>query len=539
MAVFSRIISTIALGSLIASVAGSPSGSSSGALKARHAEHARRDKSNNLATRGRHARRSDAKSSHCAAKRTTAVATSTGSAEADQSVPTTTSKAVVVTTTTSATQPATSTTSSGGGGSCGSTKAGLTWTDNSLNTQGQFTKSCWCYNWGSGYCSTESGIENVPMLWGNDGNRVSEWKAATAGKYFDHCLAFNEPDIGGQSNMSPQDAASAYQTNFVPANCGKRGTPATATGVKWLQEWMTACGNDCPWDFIPFHIYTVSSANAISVIKSFQAAWPDAELWITEIGCMDYSGNNEYCTDDMANSMMQDVKAYINSQPKITHWAWYQTATTTNIDISNSLMNSDGTPSDFYYSWFGNRYYSFLGHELEMLRLYWFGVVAFISLAKSSVLPATTTPATTASAWSDLDITADDPDITAADPDFTSYPTFPTQLTEPAHAAISIVSTITIVAAVIGGVSCLALICGLAMIIAQRRRRRSQLAALRALQAQYCYDDGAGGREKLDAIQVGTQPCGLNGFEISPYELPAPQQWQHGTKTDGENSVKL
>lgn len=113
--------------------------------------------------------------------------------------------------------------------------------------------------------------------------------------------------------------------------------------------------------------------------------------------------------------------------------------------------------------------------------------------------------------WTDFD----------TDPEFTS---FPTQLTEPAYTAVRTVSTtIVVVAAVIGGIACIALIGSLALVVSRRRRRRrrNQLAAVQASQTHgYYYGDG--GEERADTVRPETRSAGLDAFEISPYEAPAP-----------------
>lgn len=64
--------------------------------------------------------------------------------------------------------------------------------------------------------------------------------------------SFNEPDLDTQSNISPQDAAKAWQTYIQPlAGSAKLVSPAVTNGVKaasgapmgvaWLKEFVAAC----------------------------------------------------------------------------------------------------------------------------------------------------------------------------------------------------------------------------------------------------------------------------------------------------------
>ncbi|KAG8980842.1 hypothetical protein FRB94_008527 [Tulasnella sp. JGI-2019a] len=333
MAVFSRIVIGVTLASaLIASVAGSPSGSPGSDLKVRHAQHARR---------GRHGKRTQ-----CAAKTIAADAASTAVqvAAASSSTAPTTTKSVVKTTTKSTAAAAATTTKAATTSSSG-VKAGLSWTDISISQSGWLDGASWCYNWGTGPCSKQ-GLENIPMFWGT--KTISAWQSDVMGKSWGHILGMNEPNIASQSNLSPQAAASLWMQYIEPVT-GKKGSPAVTTGsdgLTWMKQFMAAC-DKCTIDFMVVHHYTIDPDSAISFITEFHTQWPDMEIWITEIGCMDYSGKGVYCDQGTADNMMEKVQSWVNTTPWITHWAWYLPAKTTNIDYSNLMMNGDGSPTTF------------------------------------------------------------------------------------------------------------------------------------------------------------------------------------------------
>ncbi|KAL2865892.1 uncharacterized protein BJX67DRAFT_356737 [Aspergillus lucknowensis] len=48
------------------------------------------------------------------------------------------------------------------------------------------------------------------MLWGLPSSPSREWTAAVEAKGADAILGFNEPDLGGQANINPTDAAAGY-----------------------------------------------------------------------------------------------------------------------------------------------------------------------------------------------------------------------------------------------------------------------------------------------------------------------------------------
>jgi hypothetical protein len=125
-------------------------------------------------------------------------------------------------------------------------KRGLGFNDVSAATP--FGKAAsFAYNWYSSCgAGLPAGVEYVPMLWGADATHVNSW-AADAQKGIDagarHLLGFNEPDLGAQSNLSPQAAAAAWKAHMQPfAGKAKLVSPAItngappAMGTGWLDS---------------------------------------------------------------------------------------------------------------------------------------------------------------------------------------------------------------------------------------------------------------------------------------------------------------
>lgn len=158
----------------------------------------------------------------------------------------------------------------------------------------------------------------------------------------------NEPN---QSNISPTDAAAAYKKYFEPVNADRKGAPAVTSGsdgMDWLESFLEAC-SDCQVsrphvvsrflpmlnrqslmpcstpkiDFLAIHVYCVTGEEATGFMNAFRTKWPSYKIWITEIGCQDYSGKNVYCTQDMANSMLDAVMELVWSDNMYERLAWY------------------------------------------------------------------------------------------------------------------------------------------------------------------------------------------------------------------------
>jgi hypothetical protein len=149
------------------------------------------------------------------------------------------------------------------------------------------------------------------MIWGMNGAQngfISNAEAAIASGS-GHVMAFNEPDLDTQSNLSPGAAASAYQTYMMPLQ-GKAllGAPAVTNanqtsppmGVQWLKAFESDCGSACHVDFVPMHWYGWDNppATAAQQAQAFQdyftiasaevrALWgPETMIWVTEFSAL-------------------------------------------------------------------------------------------------------------------------------------------------------------------------------------------------------------------------------------------------------------
>ena len=90
------------------------------------------------------------------------------------------------------------------------------------------------------------------MLWGE--KQLSQWdnsiNQTVQNLHVTHALGFNEPEIAGQSNLSPSDAANLWKAHVEPLKeLGVRlGSPAPSgspQGKQWLLNWMEVCGGGC------------------------------------------------------------------------------------------------------------------------------------------------------------------------------------------------------------------------------------------------------------------------------------------------------
>lgn len=228
--------------------------------------------------------------------------------------------------------------SSGSGGG----KRGISFNDASLVSAFGNSVS-WAYNWAATESGNLGGVEYVPMMWGKD--NVDSF-ASTVGSAT-HVLSFNEPDLGEQANIDPQTAATLHKQGMQDL-VGKVqiGSPAVTNGnsdsppmgVKWLTQFFTACGKDCPVDFVNMHWYagaenfdyfkqcvddvvTVAQNNGIS------------KVWVTEFAP---SGSA-----DAQASFMKQAVAYLDGNAAVERYAAFMASDGTL--LSGKSLNSVGS----------------------------------------------------------------------------------------------------------------------------------------------------------------------------------------------------
>jgi len=201
------------------------------------------------------------------------------------------------------------------------------------------SKITWQYNWASTPGGeVKSGIEFVPMLWGADpghtGNWLNDAAEAIAGGA-SHILAFNEPDLGAQSNLSPQAAAAAYKQFIQPlAGKAKLCSPAITNGgapmgTAWLDNFLNEC-TGCQIDCIAIHIY--DSATNVQYYKDYITEIGTKygkPAWVTEFGA---SGTTQQ-QQDFLNEMLP----FLDNLDTVERYAYFMAGQDILVDTSDAL----------------------------------------------------------------------------------------------------------------------------------------------------------------------------------------------------------
>jgi hypothetical protein len=195
----------------------------------------------------------------------------------------------------------------------------------------------WFYTWAADPqgITAPAGTEFVPMIWGRDSvtaDRLQQAKAA--GRTL---LAFNEPDLPGQADMSVETALDLWPQ--LQATGLRLGAPAVAYGGDipggWLDRFLSgAAARGHRVDFIPLHWYGGDfSTAATGQLRSYLQAVYDRyhlPIWVTEYALTDFSGPTpRYPSAAEQADFVSRSTAMLDGLPFVERYAWFSLSTST------------------------------------------------------------------------------------------------------------------------------------------------------------------------------------------------------------------
>ncbi|MCO8273101.1 sigma-70 family RNA polymerase sigma factor [Actinoplanes sp. TRM 88003] len=190
--------------------------------------------------------------------------------------------------------------------------------------------AAWYYNWSSTNRSMPgpADVEFVPMIWGQ--KNVTDATLAEAKKEGDVLLGFNEPDMGGQANMTVEAALDAWPK--LEATGQRLGSPAVAFGGDtkggWLDRFMTGAEQKgYRVDFITLHWYgsDFSSASINQFLGYVDAVHKryNKPIWVTEYGLMNFSGTPKYPTQAQLVTFINGSTKGMQKRSFVERYAWF------------------------------------------------------------------------------------------------------------------------------------------------------------------------------------------------------------------------
>jgi hypothetical protein len=193
----------------------------------------------------------------------------------------------------------------------------------------------WTYNWAAagynqviGPLASQAEVLYVPMVWNGNGNWETQIRnLKKSHPECEYILAFNEPNLRDQANMTPSDAAAKWPPLKALAKelNMKIVAPAmnygTLTGysdpIKWLDEFFAQPGVSID-DIaaLSIHCYMRVPSALKSYVERFRKY--GKPVWMTEFCAWEGSVSVE-----QQRSYMSDVINYFEAEPLIERYAWF------------------------------------------------------------------------------------------------------------------------------------------------------------------------------------------------------------------------
>jgi hypothetical protein len=199
----------------------------------------------------------------------------------------------------------------------------------------------WFYGW-SGDTSCTGTEEFVPQVWGSW--KKLNWVPAPSKVYaagHKVILGFNEPDMGGQSNLTVDEALSLWPDFDQPGI--RVGSPATATN-DWFPPFMDGVAQkNLRVDFIAIHWYgwDAGSCNNVSSLEG-KVQWAEQwnkPIWITEWSCRLQSAT-------VTRKFFNDALAMFKKHPLVERYSWFLSRSDGDF-AGAALIDGNGNPTDF------------------------------------------------------------------------------------------------------------------------------------------------------------------------------------------------
>jgi hypothetical protein len=177
------------------------------------------------------------------------------------------------------------------------------------------------------------------MIWGkSDANKLLSGTIPLGGNS-QYILGFNEPDLTGQANLTPQEAADLWYQIEAWVNQNHPGkklvAPApTYYGREWLTQFYNAFvskyGRPPRLDALAAHCYAYPPSQwteCQTVIQWFETkvvAWNiPGGIWVTEYGFPADSCTGTSCNWTSAVTALNSFTDWLQTKPYVQRYAWF------------------------------------------------------------------------------------------------------------------------------------------------------------------------------------------------------------------------
>ncbi len=214
----------------------------------------------------------------------------------------------------------------------------------------------WSYDWSNNVPSAKVqeqfdryGMEYIQMTWNDQYSPDSIRKYKREHPEVEYILAFNEPNLTDQADMTPAEAAAFWPA--VKALASELGlkivSPAMNYGTKegysdpwkWLDEFFAQPGVSLDdVDGIAIHCYMGSVSALKDYINGFKKY--GKPIWLTEFCNWD---NNNVSESAQMKYMCEAIN-YLEGDPDVIRYAWFIPRGNGNRECHNNLLTSGRLP---------------------------------------------------------------------------------------------------------------------------------------------------------------------------------------------------
>ncbi|MGE9694340.1 sigma-70 family RNA polymerase sigma factor [Streptomyces sp. CH6] len=208
----------------------------------------------------------------------------------------------------------------------------------------------WYYTWSASPRGiVDSGAPGfVPMIWGE--KNTDDATLATARANGPYLLGFNEPDMGGQANLSVERALDLWPK--LMAHGKVLGSPAVAYGGDtpggWLDRFMTgARERGYRVDFIAVHWYggDFRTEAAVQQLRTYLEAVHrryGKPVWLTEFALTDFSQGVRFPSPTEQAAFLSSATRMLDTLPWLQRYAWFGLPSAAG-EVNTGLYRPDGS----------------------------------------------------------------------------------------------------------------------------------------------------------------------------------------------------
>ena len=199
----------------------------------------------------------------------------------------------------------------------------------------------WWYNWGlapnpaipAGYLTTYT-MDYYSMLWNGNFNAAQVIAFLEANPTIHYLLVLNEPNLTGQANLTPQQAAALWpryeavaaqaRVKIVGPQITWGDMPGYGDPVAWLDAFYAAYeaangGRQPTIDFLGFHWYDYGIASQLDRLDKY-----NKPIWVTEFANW-HSQNDgaQITTLSQQEAQMTSMVATLEQRSDVFRYAWF------------------------------------------------------------------------------------------------------------------------------------------------------------------------------------------------------------------------